>query len=99
MSIDRAEVERIAELARLALNADEVQRLSADLSRILEYVAQISACDVEGVSAELDPDQVENVLREDKVEPSLPRAEALKNAPDTDGVHFRVPAVLPTTKN
>jgi aspartyl-tRNA(Asn)/glutamyl-tRNA(Gln) amidotransferase subunit C len=95
-AIDRAEVDRIALLARLALDAEEAERLTGDLRRIVEYVAQIRTCDVEGVSAELDPDQTRNVLREDEVQPSLPQKEALKNAPDTDGSSFRVPAVLPT---
>ena len=97
MSIDRSEVERIAELARLALSREEAQRLAHDLRRIVEYIGQIRECDTTGVSAELDPEQIGNVLREDIPRASLPREEALKNAPDTDGVFFRVPPVLPTT--
>jgi aspartyl-tRNA(Asn)/glutamyl-tRNA(Gln) amidotransferase subunit C len=96
--IDQAEVERVAALARLALDAEEVERLTGELRRIVEYVAQIQECDVRGVSAELDPEQTANVLRDDVVQPSLPPKEALKNAPDTDGASFRVPAVLPSNK-
>lgn len=99
MSIEQSEVEKVALLARLALSPEEVARFSADLSRIVTYVAQIRECDVDGVSAELDPDRVANVLRADVVQPSLPRDLALENAPDTDGAHFRVPAVLPISNS
>jgi aspartyl-tRNA(Asn)/glutamyl-tRNA(Gln) amidotransferase subunit C len=99
MSIDPRETERIAGLARLALSKEEVARFSGDLTRIVEYVAQIQGCDTEGVSAEIDPGQTENVLRDDVPVPSLPHEEALKNAPDTDGLHFRVPPVLPSTEH
>lgn len=99
MAVDREEVERIARLARLALTAEELERFEHDLNHILEYVGQIQRADTEGLSIELDPERHENVFRDDIVRPSLPRDEVLKNAPDTDGAHFRVPPVLPSTEH
>ena len=99
MSIDKDEVERIAGLARLSLTPEELARYAGELQRIVEYVTQIQECDTEGVSAEIDPAQTENVLRDDAPVPSLKREDVLKNAPDTDGKHFRVPPVLPSTEN
>jgi aspartyl-tRNA(Asn)/glutamyl-tRNA(Gln) amidotransferase subunit C len=99
MAVSREEVERIARLARLSLTQEELVRFEHELNQILEYVGQVQQAETSGVSAELDPERHENVLREDVVRPSLPRDEALKNAPDTDGVHFRVPPVLPSTEH
>lgn len=99
MAVDRDEVERIARLARLSLTTEELTRFEHELNNILEYVSQIQQADTDGVSAELDPDRHKNVLREDVIQPSLPREEVLKNAPDTDGAHFRVPPVLPSTEH
>ena len=99
MTVNRADVERIAKLARLSLSADEITAIENDLRAILTYVDQIQTVDVEGVSAELDPVRTENVMRDDTVRPSLPQGAALKNAPDTDGAHFRVPPVLPSAEH
>ena len=95
MPVEEDEVRRIARLARLALKPEEVTQFAADLSQILDYVAQIQSVDTKDVPAELYPEHTETVLREDEVKPCLTREQALQNAPDTDGVHFRVPPVLP----
>jgi aspartyl-tRNA(Asn)/glutamyl-tRNA(Gln) amidotransferase subunit C len=95
MSVEKDEVRKIARLARLALKPEEVTQFQADLSQILNYVAKIQSVDTKDVPAQLHPESAESVLREDQVQPCLPREEALQNAPDTDGVCFRVPPVLP----
>ena len=99
MTVNRADVERIAKLARLALSPDEISSIENDLKAILTYVDQIKSVDIEGISAELDPARTENVMRDDIVRPSLPQGAALKNAPDSDGTHFRVPPVLPSAEH
>ena len=99
MNVDRQEVLRIARLARLALTDEEIERIGDDLGKILEYVAQIQAVPVEGVSTELDPERRHTTLREDEVRPGLSREQALENAPDTDGTAFRVPPVLPSAEH
>lgn len=99
MTVNRADVERIARLARLALSPSEISSIENDLTAILTYVDQIQSVDIEGVSAELDPARTENVMRDDVVRPSLSQGAALKNAPDSDGAHFRVPPVLPSAEH
>jgi len=93
--IGRAEVEHIAELARLELGEDEIQALQRDLSRILEYVAQLNELDTSEVPPTSHVTPQGDVLREDVSRPSLPVEEVLANAPRAEEGYFRVQAVLP----
>ena len=95
MQVDRGEVRRIARLARLALTPAAQARFARDLSQILAYAEQLRACAAVHPSADAGAETGKNVLRDDLPHAELPRAVALQNAPDTDGVHFRVPPVLP----
>jgi aspartyl-tRNA(Asn)/glutamyl-tRNA(Gln) amidotransferase subunit C len=95
MKITRAEVEHIADLARLELAEDEIQRLQADLSQILEYVDQLNQLDTTAVPPTARVVAREDVLREDVTRPSLSPEEVLANAPQAEEGYFRVHAVLP----
>jgi aspartyl-tRNA(Asn)/glutamyl-tRNA(Gln) amidotransferase subunit C len=95
MKITRAEVEHIADLARLELGEDEIQRLQADLSQILEYVDQLNELDTTNVPPTARVVAREDVLREDVTRPSLSPEEVLANAPQAEEGYFRVHAVLP----
>ena len=66
--------------------------MSRELSAILEAVENINELDLEGVEPTTHVVPLENVLREDEPRPSLPRERALEQAPDSDGVGFRVPS-------
>jgi aspartyl-tRNA(Asn)/glutamyl-tRNA(Gln) amidotransferase subunit C len=90
--IDRDQVLHVARLARLKLTDEEVERMSGELSAILEHVEKIGELDLEGVEPTSHVVPLENVLRADEPRPSLPRERALEQAPDTDGVGFRVPS-------
>ncbi|BCX04164.1 MAG: aspartyl/glutamyl-tRNA(Asn/Gln) amidotransferase subunit C [Candidatus Roseilinea sp.] len=90
-----AEVERIARLARLALSEDEEARYARQLSAILDYAAQLAELDVEGIPPTASVLSVHSVMREgDEVVAGLTRADALRNAPDTDGASFIVQATF-----
>lgn len=90
-----AEVERIAWLARLALSESEKARYASQLSAILDYAAQLAELDVEDIPPTASVLAVHSVMREgDEVVAGLPRADALRNAPDTDGVSFVVQATF-----
>ncbi|MEM8559975.1 MAG: Asp-tRNA(Asn)/Glu-tRNA(Gln) amidotransferase subunit GatC [Bacteroidota bacterium] len=97
--IDRAEVQRLARLARLQFTEEEEARMADDLSQILAYVEQLQAIDTEGVPpmahgfAESD-EALAARLRPDVIAPRITRDEALANAPDTDGTFVRVPKVI-----
>jgi aspartyl-tRNA(Asn)/glutamyl-tRNA(Gln) amidotransferase subunit C len=90
--IDREQVLHVAKLARLKLSEDEVERMSGELSAILEHVDNINELDLEGVEPTAHVVPLENVLRADKPRPSLPRERALEGAPDADETGFRVPS-------
>jgi len=90
--IDREQVLHVARLARLELTDDEIERMSAELSGILEHVDAIAALDLDEVEPTTHVVELANVLRPDTPDPSLPRERALESAPDAAGGAFRVPS-------
>jgi aspartyl-tRNA(Asn)/glutamyl-tRNA(Gln) amidotransferase subunit C len=94
MAIDRATVDHVARLARLALTDDERERFAGQLARILEHCATLDAQPLEGVPATSHVIPMTNVLRPDKVTPSLNRDEVLAQAPAHEQGFFRVPRVF-----
>ena len=90
--IDREQVLHVARLARLRLSDDEVGRIGAELSTILDHIEKLNELDLEGVEPTSHVVEVENVLREDVPRPSLPRDKALDQAPDPAAGGFRVPS-------
>jgi len=90
--IDREQVLHVAKLARLRLTDEEVERMSGELSTILEAIEQIGELDLEGVQPTSHVIDIENVLRPDEPRPCLPRERALENAPDAADQGFRVPS-------
>ena len=94
MQLSREEVLHIARLARLGLTKAEVDRLSEQLSNILENFEILQQVDTTGVPPTAQPNTLQNVLKEDEAKPSLPQNEVLANAPQRDGDFFRVRAVL-----
>jgi aspartyl-tRNA(Asn)/glutamyl-tRNA(Gln) amidotransferase subunit C len=93
MQITREEVLHVANLARLALTEEEVERFRGQLSAILEAVGKVSELDLAGVPPTSHPLDLVNVLAEDEPQPCLLREAALANAPETDGGFFAVPPV------
>lgn len=92
------EVERVAELAHLELTPDETTGMLRDLNAILEHVAELNEIDTTGVTplaqvSELASDAIAG-LRPDVLEPSLNRTEVMAQAPESDGVFFKVPKVI-----
>lgn len=94
MELRREIAQQVAELARLRLDSAELDRLTGELAQIVHFVEQLDeleTADVEPLAHVMD---VANVFAEDQRRPSLPRDEALANAPKQDGEFFQVPAVL-----
>lgn len=89
-----AEVERIANLARIWLSPEEISKMSVELGQILQFVEQLQSVDV----ADLEPtDQVNglvDVWREDEVRPSMERERFLANAPAARDGYIVVKRVL-----
>ena len=92
--ITRADVEHVAQLARLALTEEEITSLTGELAAILDYAAEVSALDTEGVEPTAHPLPLVNVLRPDEVRPCLERDEVLAAAPAVEDGRFRVPRIL-----
>jgi aspartyl-tRNA(Asn)/glutamyl-tRNA(Gln) amidotransferase subunit C len=90
--IDRDQVLHVARLARLRLSDEEVQRMSSELSGILEHVERIASLDLDDVEPTAHVIELENVLRPDEPRPSWPREQVLEPAPDAAGGSFRVPS-------
>jgi aspartyl-tRNA(Asn)/glutamyl-tRNA(Gln) amidotransferase subunit C len=93
LAISREDVLHVARLARLEIPEDQIERVQAELGAILEAVGKVSELDLEGVEPTSHPLDLVNVWRHDEPRPSLPREEALANAPDPADGAFRVPAV------
>ncbi len=89
--IDRAQVLHVAKLARLELSDEEVEKMAAELSGILEHVDRISALDLEGVEPTSHPLDLVNVWAEDEPRESLAPEDVFAGAPERDGDFFRVP--------
>jgi len=92
--ITKADVEYVAGLAQLDLDDAAKERLVRELGDILTYIEKLNELDTSNVEPMMHAMQLTNVFREDVVEPSLPREEALKNAPNADGEYFLVPQIL-----
>jgi aspartyl-tRNA(Asn)/glutamyl-tRNA(Gln) amidotransferase subunit C len=92
--ISRADVEHVAELARLHLTDEELDRLQGQLSRILEAIAVLRDVDTSHVGPTATVLALENVMRDDEPRDGISRDAALANAPLREGDHLRVPLVL-----
>ena len=94
-TLTRTDVQRIAALAHLELSESETELFTRQLGDILSFFDQLQAIDTTGVPAMTHPVTAAPVMRADDPRPSMPRDEALANAPDpgADGL-FRVPKVI-----
>lgn len=110
MKITDKDVQYVAELAHLELTEDERTRMAHDLGSILGYIDRLNELDTTGVppmsqvsghsansenaGGNKDDKKYDYAQRPDLPKPCLPREAAMQNAPDTDGVFFRVPKVI-----
>jgi aspartyl-tRNA(Asn)/glutamyl-tRNA(Gln) amidotransferase subunit C len=94
MSVDDATVRRIAHLARIKVEDDEVAHLKGELNAILAWVEQLQAVDVEGVEPMTSVTPMTMKMREDKVTDGGIADQVTKNAPMSDDNFFLVPKVV-----
>ncbi len=87
-------MEHVADLARLHLTDDELDRMETQLSRILEAIEALRDVDTSSVGPTASVIQLENVMRDDVARPGISREAALANAPQRDDPFLRVPTVL-----
>ncbi|MEW4567797.1 Asp-tRNA(Asn)/Glu-tRNA(Gln) amidotransferase subunit GatC [Tautonia sp. JC769] len=94
MNLSPEDVAKVALLARLRLEPNELATYTGQINEIVHYVEQLQQVDVSGVEPLAHGVEVRNVFREDRRTDSLPREEALGNAPKRNHEAFLVPAVL-----
>ena len=94
MSVTRKDVDHIATLARLEFSEAEKEQFTHQMNEILTYVEKLNELDTSNVEPLSHVIELNNVFREDVVQPSLPPATALQNAPSADIKHFKVPKVI-----
>jgi len=91
MAISREQLLHVAQLARLELREDELERLGAQLTDIIAAVGKVSELDLADVPPTSHPLDVVNVWGADEPHESLSVADALANAPEREGSSFKVP--------
>ncbi len=92
--LSRSDVEHVAFLARLGLTEEELGRLEGQLNHILEQYAKLTELDTEAIPPTAQTIELENILREDVVTPSLPADAVLADAPARSGDFVVVPPIL-----
>ncbi len=103
MKVTEKDVTYISDLANLELTDQERQRMVKDLDSILTYIDRLNELDTKAVPPMTQVSASDQgasgpsaipAAREDQPRPSLPRAEAMQNAPSSDGQFFKVPKVI-----
>ncbi|MCD6416198.1 MAG: Asp-tRNA(Asn)/Glu-tRNA(Gln) amidotransferase subunit GatC [Planctomycetes bacterium] len=94
MPISPDEVEHVAQLARLELTDQEKRKFAGQLDAILTYMEKLNELDTSGVEPMLHGVEGRQPARPDSAGPSLPRDEALRNAPESQNGFFRVPPII-----
>ena len=93
-SIGRDDVARLADLARIQLTDEEIDRFDGEFDSIMDAVASVSEVATEDVPATSHPIAMTNVFREDVVETTLTQEQALAGAPEAQDGRFAVPQIL-----
>lgn len=94
MKITKEEVLYVANLARLEMNEESIDKFARQIGTILEYVDTLNRVDTEGVSPTSHAIFLTNAFREDEIKEHLDREAALANAPEKEDENFVVPKVI-----
>lgn len=92
--LDKETVRNVANLARLELRDDEIEKFTGQLGKILEYASDMEELNLDGVEPTSHVVPIFNVLRDDQVRPSMKVEDVLANAPDPLGDYFCVPKII-----
>lgn len=87
-------IKYLEKLARIALTEDEEKKVGNELQDILAYIDMLNELDTDGVEAMSHCFPVTNVMREDKVQPSMSADEIVANAPESQDGCFVVPKTV-----
>ena len=93
-NISISDIQHLASLSNLALADDEVDGLRQDLENIIGYIEQLGELDTSGVEPTYQVTGLENIWREDEVQPGIPAEKLLEMAPEKQNNQVKVPQVL-----
>ena len=94
MQVDHALVNHLAQLSRLNVAPEKMDKLVQDMQDLVGFVEQLNALDTTGIKPLMHMGQAYNVLRQDEIKGSITNQEALFNAPDAGAPYFKVPKVI-----
>jgi aspartyl-tRNA(Asn)/glutamyl-tRNA(Gln) amidotransferase subunit C len=94
MNISKDTVKYVANLARIELSEQELEKFSLQLNDILDYINQLKELDISKVSPTAHVLPIKNVKRKDELKASFAVEEILKNAPQKEKTFFKVPKVV-----
>jgi aspartyl-tRNA(Asn)/glutamyl-tRNA(Gln) amidotransferase subunit C len=94
MSVDKQTVQRIAKLARIALDETQAVAMEQELNALLSWVEQLSELNVEGVAPMTSVVEQRLKMRDDVVTDGGYAEDLMKNAPQSEGHFFVVPKVV-----
>ena len=92
--ITNEEVKKVAHLARLELNEDEIKNHAEQLEKILEYIKQLEKIDTDDVPSTTRAIEVTNVFRKDEKKNSDCAKDLLELGPSTEDTYFKVPKII-----
>lgn len=93
-TISTSDIQHLASLSSLALADDEVDGLRQDLENIIGYIDKLGELDTSGVEPTYQVTGLENVWREDEVQPGISAEKLLEMAPEKQNNQVKVPQVL-----
>ena len=94
MEVNDLLIDNLAKLSHLSFSEQEKKEIRSDLQEMISFIEKLKEVNTDGVAPLLHMSSNVNMLREDVVQGSVSRDEALKNAPETDGTFFKVPKVI-----
>ena len=92
--INKEEVKKVAHLARLELNENEINNHAEQLEKILDYIKQLEKIDTEDVPCTTRAIEVTNVLRKDEKKKSDCQEELIELGPSREEKYFKVPKII-----
>ncbi len=94
MEIDKKLILHLEKLSKLELSDKEREKLTGDLSKMLQMIEKLQEVDTNGVEPLVYLNESHKLTREDVIQNQVSRKDALKNAPDADDTYFKVPKVI-----
>lgn len=94
MEVNDLLVDNLAKLSHLSFTEQERKEIKSDLQEMITFIEKLKEVNTDGVEPLIHMSSNVNILRDDVVQGSVSRVEALKNAPDSDGTFFKVPKVI-----